>query len=1455
MINLTSFVDKKKLSKILREFVSHLDEERRKIDAAITALDSVDQAIEAKSSLNASIGRGCQYLGRITARKPLFSRTDKGTDASPSAAQLLLAIHKDLIEILGSVEHAAKTECDLPTLASYNRLLRTLVSVARPLFEDKRHANLVLQRHHAIVQGYRQTNASILREFLDDDYLAQNTDVLDSVKNSGFVNGFEHFLSFGAKEVEGGQRFISLAHKRRSQKDTAFNEFLSLVRTSGIVDEVWYERTYGATSCAVEHFVSIGLFEGFKPNYYFDWQWLGSNHSQFAGHLDKLVNYYLTEGERNGFKPSLIFDPVWYAQTYGVDLQKESALGHFVQSGRALRHSPNKCLSYQFYVDENPDVLSSGIDPFEHYFDCGWREGRRPSPDFDTEFYTAVHLHGYRKICPVLHYLEIGEDKCLPVNASGANDIQLARAAIKDVKAEIPRSVKYFANPGPDFEKAEPLPGNVKARARNIAFYLPQFHAFEENDDWWGKGFTEWRNVMRGLPRFEGHYQPRIPRDLGFYDLTNEEVLVKQAELALSSGISGFCFYYYWFNGKRLMDKPLDLYANSKIIKSDFCIMWANENWTRTWDGMEKNVLIQQDYHLEDEDDFIADTTRYFENSRYITVDGRPLFILYRPGLVTGGTETFERWRQKWRASGFDPLLFMVQGFGDDNPTEFGFDGAVEFPPHKLCDQLPNINSDLNIFDGDYQGHVVSYDDVIDRSLSSAPPEFPLIKTVVPHWDNDARREGRGFTMQGSTPQKYERWLDGAVDYAVRQPVAGDDSSFVFVNAWNEWAEGAYLEPDVHYGHAYLNANRRAIYGSHSGKTQMDIVLVGHDAHRHGAQMLLLNIATTLSKQFGLKVKILLLGGGALEAKYRDVAEVEILNDSASIESIDLLKNINSRIAITNTCVSGGVVPSLKKMGFKVVSLIHELPRIIQEYDLLEEVESISRHADSVVFPAALVKDGFESLCEDLLGDGLIRPQGSYQEIDYIEGAKESVCAELGIPENSKIVLNVGFADLRKGFDIFLQAAKLSEEKDKKLHFVWLGGVSPELERWVYEDYKDLTNLHCVGFSDDVASYYNACDTLFLSSREDPYPTVVLEALCLGKPVVCIEGATGFDQLMLEYGHLVNAGDTQATVDLLYRTANTSIDYESKQRIEYFNNNCRFDDYCWDLLTLLKPSLRKVSVVVPNYNYANHMVDRIQSVYDQSYPIFELIILDDKSADNSVDIINEFLEATGRKAELIENSINSGNTFKQWMKGLKQCRGDLIWIAEADDLSDPEFLSCTVNAFGQSTRFAFSDSAQIDENGVEISNSYSYYYQTINKNLFEGSFSMPGDEFCKTAMSVKNPVLNVSSVVWDRDALYQSLEAAYSEVVSYRVAGDWRLYIDVLLQNDSFVSYVSRPLNIHRRHQSSVTHSLDYHAHLDEIKSIHSYVNSRFDLTSNETNSMDEYIDELVVQFGIKDAA
>jgi len=199
--------------------------------------------------------------------------------------------------------------------------------------------------------------------------------------------------------------------------------------------------------------------------------------------------------------------------------------------------------------------------------------------------------------------------------------------------------------------------------------------------------------------------------------------------------------------------------------------MWANENWTRTWDGHDSEVLIQQDYLDSDEAAFIADTSRYMANERYMRVNGRPMFILYRPGLLPNARETLQRWRELWtEALGVTPWILMVQGFGDADPRDYGLDGAVEFPPHKLAVNVPDMNHELTLFDPEFAGHVRSYDGIVEESLNEQPGAFPLIKTVSPHWDNDARREGRGMVLHGSTPEKYENWLNGVVDFARQNP-------------------------------------------------------------------------------------------------------------------------------------------------------------------------------------------------------------------------------------------------------------------------------------------------------------------------------------------------------------------------------------------------------------------------------------------------------------------------------------------------------------------------------------------------------------------------------------------------------------------------------------------------------------------------------------------------------------
>lgn len=353
----------------------------------------------------------------------------------------------------------------------------------------------------------------------------------------------------------------------------------------------------------------------------------------------------------------------------------------------------------------------------------------------------------------------------------------------------------------------EPLDSS-RVGARVIAYYLPQFHPIPENDAWWGRGFTEWTNVSKAMPQFIGHYQPHLPGELGFYDLRLVDVMRRQAELAKLYGIEGFCFHYYWFGGRRLLERPLEQLLASDI-DLPFCICWANENWTRRWDGMDNEVLVEQDYGPEDDFAFIQSLEPYLRDRRYIRVDGKPLIILYRPSLLPDAAATLVRWRDYCRRTGIGEIFLGMVQFDKLDPREYGFDTAIEFPPHKVAAGLPCINDKLEVINPDYAGYVVDYDDVVDRSISEPAPEYPLAKGIFPSWDNEARKPGRGYTVANATPAKYHAWLKSAIDFAHAHPVANE--RLVFVNAWNEWAEGAHLEPDRRYGYAYLEATKQAL--------------------------------------------------------------------------------------------------------------------------------------------------------------------------------------------------------------------------------------------------------------------------------------------------------------------------------------------------------------------------------------------------------------------------------------------------------------------------------------------------------------------------------------------------------------------------------------------------------------------------------------------------------------------
>ena len=356
---------------------------------------------------------------------------------------------------------------------------------------------------------------------------------------------------------------------------------------------------------------------------------------------------------------------------------------------------------------------------------------------------------------------------------------------------------------------------NIKA----IAINLPQFHPIPENDLWWGKGFTEWRNVTRARPLFKGHYQPHLPSDLGFYDMRLEETLVQQAELAREYGIQGFCYYHYWFNGKRLLNAPLDKIIHTGKPDFPFMLCWANENWSRRWDGMDQEVLMQQNYSERDDVGHIQFLiTHFFNDPRYIKVDNKPFILVYRPSLLPDSKATIARWRAEVKAAGFPDLYigYVQQAGYKVDPIELGFDCAIEFQPDIFMagkTEAPNIQekilNKLKIKSSvHYSNYLYSFPKLVDNIIKNDGIRKNVYKAVSPGWDNTARRQGGATIFKDSSPGLYERWLNHAISLTIENKNPGN---FLFINAWNEWAEGNHLEPCQKYGRQFLEATQRAL--------------------------------------------------------------------------------------------------------------------------------------------------------------------------------------------------------------------------------------------------------------------------------------------------------------------------------------------------------------------------------------------------------------------------------------------------------------------------------------------------------------------------------------------------------------------------------------------------------------------------------------------------------------------
>jgi glycosyltransferase involved in cell wall biosynthesis len=1185
---------------------------------------------------------------------------------------------------------------------------------------------------------------------------------------------------------------------------------------------------------------------------FFDPEWYIREHPEVAGH-DPWI-HFVCEGWLKDFDPSPKFSMKTYCQLNPDVRGAGNPFLHFLFFGfaehREFQTAEQKDVELlkstslfdeKWYLKTYPDLVNADMDLAVHYLKWGYKEGRDPSAFFHTRDYFKLNPDVPLTQNPLLHFLRSGcSEKRQFLNdlphqdpvdfvlaeKTGLFDEKYYMLHNRDLAGMPMRPIEHFMNFG--WKEGREPSGQFSVRDYNnfnpdikAAHVQPMSHFITA-------GIIEGRKYavqITEMNKIQTYRQMAIVPKL--YDPEQPETIP--------------------FSGKRTIAVHLHLYYTEMadyfvhylaMIPQEFDLFVSLPANTKT------------DYYR----DYFKKELPYVKRVEVVHTPNRGRDIA--PFIVTFGKKLM---KYDWichihskrsphaahQLAGWLDYL-MQHLFGSTEQLKFIFslleqNDRIVFPP-----AYSQLDYDDTGWGRNYQ---------LMQSYISTHPMLNL-KALPPfiEFSHGSMLWARGSAMAGflDLPLTYEDFPE--------EPISSDSTlahvlerlELLKTASCGDNADMLFLKNDIDDHIRYLQLKKKFDNFSNlldnRSTTSKKLLLVSHDSDKSGGPILALNIARTLNSM-GYKLYIIILKNGELFKEFQECGTVKLVPFAEFDKfqaSLPILLEAGFRNVLLNTLLSGSLAPIFHDAGFNVITLVHEMGFSIKEYHWEQHCHQVFLGSDKVVMPSSVVAQSWRDIGLSIASDKLIiNPQADYWskkknfQWNRLE-AHRKLCNELQIPEDSKIVLSAAVVEKRKGIDAFIETAEIFLEKDPDVYFVWVGATQDKMAEipGLTEKAAKLTNCIFTGFKTDLDMFMAGADIFFLPSLADPFPAVTLLAASQGTPPVLCDGCTGSADFCKKFsaGLVKNysAADFAAEIRRLLSRPEFHAKV-SREVLDFSSNFHSMRQYLIDLLSYYPDGLKKVSCIVPNYQYEKYLPERLNSIIKQDYPIYDIVFLDDCSNDNSLKVAEKILSAQNIDYVILTNKLNSGNVFRQWFKGIKAAKGDFIWIAEADDSCSPEFLRKTVSGFKDpQVNLSYSQSCLIDSAGKVFNENYKTHTDSISSVKWTQNFISPMGFEINDGLAVKNTIPNASAIVIRKSAVSKINK---KNLFSYQVAGDWMFYLE-LLQNGR-VAFTPEILNYYRRHTVSVV-SRNMTRNYQEIEMIHRYILENFEVNNATILAMEK---------------